>query len=313
MLLDKALSMREIRKTCGAVKSLCWLGAGLTVLVCCRLHLMGLTSPSFATSDNPTARHSSFLVRTLTFSYLPAFNGLLLLFPRWLSFDWSMDAIPRIESVFDSRNLFSILFYGLFYLGMSRSLRSLKSEEMTKKIKPRKCRGCGQGCGYHTRYCKISNNNNYPTSHCNCKIAPRTRRESEAILISISILILPFIPASNLFFYVGFVVAERVLYLPSVGYCLLLGVGYGRLSRYTLPRIALIVLILSYSARTYLRNFDWQDEESLYRSGVHINPPKAYGNLGSVLSSQGRTKEAETAFRIALSFRPNMADVHYNL
>lgn len=235
---------------------------------------MGLTSPSFATSDNPTARHSSFLARTLTFSYLPAFNGLLLLFPRWLSFDWSMDSIPRIESILDSRNLFTILFYGLFYLGMSRSLRSLKSEEMTKKIKPKKCRGCGQGCGYHTRYCKISNNNNYPSSHCSCKIAPRTRRESEAILISISILILPFIPASNLFFYVGFVVAERVLYLPSVGYCLLLGVGYGRLSRYTLPRIALIVLILSYSARTYLRNFDWQDEESLYRSGVHINPPK---------------------------------------
>ncbi|CAH1403506.1 unnamed protein product [Nezara viridula] len=42
-------------------------------------------------------------------------------------------------------------------------------------------------------------------------------------------------------------------------------------------------------------------------------PQHAYGNLGSVLSSQGRTKEAETAFRIALSFRPNMADVHYNL
>lgn len=39
----------------------------------------------------------------------------------------------------------------------------------------------------------------------------------------------------------------------------------------------------------------------------------AYGNLGSVLSSQGRTSEAEWAFRKALEYRGNMADVHYNL
>lgn len=39
----------------------------------------------------------------------------------------------------------------------------------------------------------------------------------------------------------------------------------------------------------------------------------AYGNLGSVLSSRGRLVEAEHAFRMALKYRPNMADVHYNL
>lgn len=31
-----------------------------------------------------------------------------------------------------------------------------------------------------------------------------------------------FLPASGLFFEVGFVLAERVLYLPSLGFCLLL-------------------------------------------------------------------------------------------
>lgn len=39
----------------------------------------------------------------------------------------------------------------------------------------------------------------------------------------------------------------------------------------------------------------------------------AYGNLGSVLTTQGRTAEAEIAFEKALKYRPNMADVHYNL
>lgn len=39
----------------------------------------------------------------------------------------------------------------------------------------------------------------------------------------------------------------------------------------------------------------------------------AYGNLASVLSAKGRKAEAEQAYRKALSYRYNMADVHYNM
>ena len=45
------------------------------------------------------------------------------------------------------------------------------------------------------------------------------------VSFSIVLLVIPFLPASNLFFRVGFVVAERVLYLPSAGYCLLFALG----------------------------------------------------------------------------------------
>ena len=44
-----------------------------------------------------------------------------------------------------------------------------------------------------------------------------------------AVIVIAFLPASNLFFRVGFVVAERVLYLPSVGVCLLVSTGYCRL------------------------------------------------------------------------------------
>jgi len=47
----------------------------------------------------------------------------------------------------------------------------------------------------------------------------------------------------------------------------------------------------------------------LYHSSLCL----AYGNLGNILSLQGRKDEAERSYRLALSFRPNMADVHYNL
>lgn len=45
-------------------------------------------------------------------------------------------------------------------------------------------------------------------------------------LQALCLMVLPFIPASNLFFPVGFVVAERVLYVPSMGFCVLVAHGF---------------------------------------------------------------------------------------
>ena len=39
----------------------------------------------------------------------------------------------------------------------------------------------------------------------------------------------------------------------------------------------------------------------------------AWGNLGNILNAQRRHVEAEAAYRHALFYRSNMADVHYNL
>jgi len=50
---------------------------------------------------------------------------------------------------------------------------------------------------------------------------------------SLALMVFPFIPASNLFFPVGFVVAERVLYAPSMGFCLLVAVGFHLLLQHT--------------------------------------------------------------------------------
>ena len=45
------------------------------------------------------------------------------------------------------------------------------------------------------------------------------------LLQALSMTIIPFVPASNLFFPVGFVVAERILYIPSMGVCILVVLG----------------------------------------------------------------------------------------
>ncbi|KAF7248493.1 Protein O-mannosyl-transferase TMTC3 [Varanus komodoensis] len=53
---------------------------------------------------------------------------------------------------------------------------------------------------------------------------------SKTVLMALCLIVLPFIPASNLFFPVGFVVAERVLYVPSMGFCMLVAHGWKKLS-----------------------------------------------------------------------------------
>lgn len=95
----------------------------------------------------------------------------------------------------------------------------------------------------------------------------------------LALLVIPCIPASNVFFYVGFVLAERVLYIPSVGYCYLVAYGYSWLQKRLwrkkmMINAAFVFLMLMYSLKTIRRNMDWRDEESLYRSGIAVNPPK---------------------------------------
>ena len=80
-------------------------------LLAVRGQLMGFNPPKFAKADNPASACDSFVTRSLTMAFLPAFNFWLTLCPTQLSFDWSMDAIPLIKSWADPRNVLSAAFY----------------------------------------------------------------------------------------------------------------------------------------------------------------------------------------------------------
>lgn len=124
------------------------------------------------------------------------------------------------------------------------------------------------------------------TATARTRTAHRCPPERAAVLLCLALMALSFLPASNMFVYVGFVVAERILYLPSVGFCLLVGLGFGKLvdgrrgvlrnrRRVRCAVLAGAVLLLAAgAAKTMQRNLDWRDEESLYRSAISINPPK---------------------------------------
>ncbi|XP_027285858.1 protein O-mannosyl-transferase TMTC1 isoform X5 [Cricetulus griseus] len=245
----------------------------VTVILYFRLWIMGGTMPLFSEQDNPASFSPYILTRFLTYSYLLAFNVWLLLAPITLCYDWQVGSIPLVETIWDVRNLATIL------LAVVMALLSL---------------------------------------HC---MAAFKRLEHKEVLAGLLFLVFPFIPASNLFFRVGFVVAERVLYMPSMGYCILFVHGLNKLcaglSRCGATSLmgSTVLLLLLFSWKTVKQNEIWLSRESLFRSGVQTLPhnAKVHYNYANFLKDQGRNKEAIYHYRTALKLYPRHASALNNL
>ena len=290
-------------------------GLSLIIILSLRAIFLGGELPTFSRADNPASHSDSRLTRALTFLYLPVFNMMLLVCPSTLSYDWSMSSIPLLTSITDSRNIVSLAFYSLLLCFTSKLLLTFYQQfEPTTPV-----HFCSP---WKTNLSKTRRAGSTSTTRGSSNtpgLSPQLRRSQietiSLIALALSLIILPFLPATNILFYVGFVVAERLLYLPSLGYSLLVALGARRLTRLQplLARLGLLVLLLSAGLRTIARNTDWENEETLFKSGLTVNPAKSFSNLGNILYAKGQLKDSEIVFKEAIRWRPNMADTHYNL
>ncbi|MBN3273182.1 TMTC1 protein, partial [Polyodon spathula] len=238
-----------------------------------RLWMMGGSMPLFSEQDNPASFSPHLLTRFLTYSYLLAFNAWLLLAPIVLCYDWQVGSIPLVESVWDVRNVATVLF-GVVMICLCL--------------------------------------------HCLTSLQKMNNRE---VLVGILFLVFPFIPASNLFFRVGFVVAERVLYMPSMGYCILVVHGFNKLCTLmgklgtTALTVSMLLLLLLFSWKTVQQNEIWFSRESLFRSGIQTLPhnAKVHYNYANFLKDQGRNPEAVYHYQTALKLYPRHASALNNL
>ena len=155
-------------------------------------------------------------------------------------------------------------------------------------------------------------------------LAVRWRRAGSPMLFFLVFFFVAASPTSNLIVLIGSIMAERFLYLPSVGLAgFLVGAVYA-LGRW-LPlrpataRIAWAapgIVCLALAARTYARNFDWKDELSLWTSAVDVCPEsgKAHYNLAQALERlPGRLPDAISEYQTALRIDPNDEQAHTNL
>ena len=117
-------------------------------------------------------------------------------------------------------------------------------------------------------------------------------------------------------------VADRFMYLPSLGFCLLIGAAAARLlSRIPAGQIQLkvtvlflVILILGMLAiKTHAQCRLWGNEETLWGQTVKSEPvPMAWENLGRVYARQHRYQKALDCYRKALETKTPIVFWTYN-
>lgn len=140
----------------------------------------------------------------------------------------------------------------------------------------------------------------------------RGRRWSRGPVLALAVFLLLLAPVSNVLIPIGTIMAERLLYLPSVGSCLLAGFGFAAVRARTAGsarRVALVafaLLIALHSALVVARSRDWASDLRLFAAAVAASPnsAKAHYNHGSALADAGETRQAEAALRSAVAIAP---------
>ena len=117
-------------------------------------------------------------------------------------------------------------------------------------------------------------------------------RKHALCLLALCTLFVPFLPAAGLFFNVGFTVAERVMYIPSMGACILVARFVHRWrAAILIPVVAAVVGLLS--KRTWDQNQVWTSESSLYLSALEAYPSNAKAHFNYAASIMDKDKELE--------------------
>jgi tetratricopeptide (TPR) repeat protein len=256
------------------------------------------TPPTFPYHANPLAHvtraaPNPTVARVLSIQHVWALHAWLLLCPRWLCCDWSAGTVPPVLSVLDARNAGTI--------AMWTAIAAAVRGAIVRDCRPG-ARGGGEDEG------DDDNDDD----------------ERPAYWLALLLLGAPFLPASGLLFDVGFVVAERVLYLPSAGFCLLLalaasraagglgGGGGGRGAHSGSPhngsarRSAVLgccaLVLCLYGAKTHTRNGDWRTSRSLFASAAALNPgnSKAWTFLSTTYAADPPTRERYLRKAVAL-------------
>jgi len=126
---------------------------------------------------------------------------------------------------------------------------------------------------------------------------------------------------------ISWLVAERYVFLGSLGWCMFLSVIWGKINNKikTLSMILLILLVLGYSTRTFIRNIDWQTNHNLWVSACQVSPNShnAWNNIGDdydKLAQLEKTDErkmnqylnAVKGFTQSTIAKPNYADAFHN-
>eukprot|EP00981_Chlorochromonas_danica_P015886 scaffold14720_cov172-Ochromonas_danica.AAC.11 len=289
-------------------------------------------------AENPLA-FLSFPSNLLSTMYLWVRYFGLFLYPSQQAPEYSFDCIPAVKDVKDERValivlliiiLGLIILFGL-YLGYRNVIRGprLRSHSSSGRREAATSSIPSEPSGQE----KVSS----------LRLPPSRGSLSFSLLDGCIWLLVPFLPASGLVFRLGTLLAERLMYLPSVGYCLLLTVALhlfaGRVAlinsfrkqrngepaveasehkrrRRQRDRVFYIfsALVLSYyihKCRQY--NGKWFSDETLFLHTIEVcpNSAKAHLQVSKLYSGQQKLAKAWEHLEISKRIDPEFCDTEF--
>ena len=153
------------------------------------------------------------------------------------------------------------------------------------------------------------------------------RRRQPVISFGIAVLCVALLPSSNFVIPAGIVLAERTLFLPSVGAMLAVGgiavvvakeltARFG--DRAVIQRVSMAAIALVLAAgvtRSVLRTRVWKDNTTLFYQAVVDSPDsyRAHYMLGAYQFEQKQNRVGELSYRKALNLFPYDPYLSYNL
>ncbi|XP_018797157.1 PREDICTED: transmembrane and TPR repeat-containing protein CG5038 isoform X3 [Bactrocera latifrons] len=146
-------------------------------------------------------------------------------------------------------------------------------------------------------------------------------RQNFAPLFGLGLMVIPFLPASGVI-KVGFVIAERVLYVPSIGFCFLVAQGLSfvynsntKLWLLQLYKWTLMLCFICLLLRTRERAKQWLSEDSLFASALKVCPnnAKVHYNIARLATDRLDRDKALTHYHKAISLYPQYESALMNL
>mmetsp|Transcript_734 Transcript_734/g.907 ORF Transcript_734/g.907 Transcript_734/m.907 type:complete len:248 (-) Transcript_734:523-1266(-) len=129
-------------------------------------------------------------------------------------------------------------------------------------------------------------------------------------------MVFPFLLSSNIIFVVGTMKGERLAYLPSFGFVLMIGALFNTLNRgfngvkvlgvHFLLHIIIGMILTFYVIKTRERNLAWSSNLSLWEAAYQINPHSGHVQYqyGYELALKSRFEEAVKVLKMAIKTQP---------
>jgi tetratricopeptide (TPR) repeat protein len=143
------------------------------------------------------------------------------------------------------------------------------------------------------------------------------RRNRTILIAVVGLGVVPFVPSSNILFPVATVIGERLLFLPSLGFCILLARGTFMVITPRLYRHAVVGVVCAlYASKTLHRNDEWSTAVGLFKSAANVVPRscKAQVCVAAALNDLGTQEariEALSYINASFEIKKTYAGAHY--